>query len=86
MVSHFFQLQILPRKLLQLPPKGLWSLPYLASQGLSGVLSRWLQVPPAIQNLLSETTTPYTEIVTWNELSRRQSYRGPADHFPYEGL
>eukprot|EP00434_Breviolum_minutum_P019343 symbB.v1.2.017050.t1/scaffold1314.1/size125707/3 len=26
-------------KLLQLPPKGLWSLPYLASQGLSGLRS-----------------------------------------------
>ena len=53
-------------KLLQLPPKGLWSLPYLASQFASGLLSRQINsVPQPVQSLLSETTTPYTEIVPW---------------------
>ena len=86
MVSHFFQLLNFAQEVITAATERSLVIALLASQGLSGVLSRWLQVPPAIQNLLSETTTPYTEIVTWNELSRRQSYRGPADHFPYEGL
>ncbi|CAE7847375.1 kmo [Symbiodinium microadriaticum] len=57
-------------KLLQLPPKGPASVLYLASQGVAGLLSRlldWLPVgQPPVQNLLSETTTPYSEIVSRN--------------------
>eukprot|EP00438_Fugacium_kawagutii_P017559 Skav228547 [mRNA] locus=scaffold1887:531731:537935:+ [translate_table: standard] len=50
-------------KLLQLPPKGPWSLPYLATQFTTGFLSRWTSAPQPVQSLLSETTTPYTQIV-----------------------
>ena len=57
-------------KLLQLPPKGPASFLYLASQGVAGLVSRfldWLPLSqPPVQNLLSETTTPYSEIVSRN--------------------
>lgn len=52
-------------KLLQLPPKGLWALPYTAAQFAAGLLSRAVPMVASqpVQSLLSETTTPYTEIV-----------------------
>ncbi|CAL1158584.1 unnamed protein product [Cladocopium goreaui] len=53
-------------KLLQLPPKGLWALPYTAAQFAAGLLSRAVPMVASqpVQSLLSETTTPYTEIVS----------------------
>ena len=52
-------------KLLQLPPKGLWSVPYLLSQGLLGLLGG---AERPVQSLLSETTTAYSEVTRRNQL------------------
>lgn len=61
-------------QLLQLPPRGPLAAPYLATQLARGALTRLtsrlpdgLRVDPPVQTLLSETTTPFSEIVRRNE-------------------
>ena len=76
-------------KLLQLPPKGPLSFLYLASQAVAGFASRFLDwltlVQPPVQSLLSETTTPYTEIVNqkkfWIDLALEDAPGGAISSF-----
>ena len=76
-------------KLLQLPPKGPLSFLYLATQGVAGLAARFLDflpmVQPPVQNLLSETTTPYSEIVSrnnfWVDLALEDAPGDPISRF-----